>query len=198
MHNGLAYIIINLEKGVCVVKKIFPVISFLMIFFAFLAMQIAQDIAPSHANKVTTYQDKVVFFENLYKKTQFKIKNKKIKISKVKEPIVVISFWASWCAPCLKEFPSLKKLNKYYDGKILTIGINTDESNSLNKIKEIQKKYKLNFSSISDEKGLRTNQFMVDNIPFTLTFVKGKLIHLSEETHDFMNAQYLEKIQAAL
>ncbi len=33
--------------------------------------------------------------------------------------IVLLNFWASWCVPCLKEFPSMLRLTKDFDGKIV-------------------------------------------------------------------------------
>ncbi len=49
------------------------------------------------------------------------------------EDILIINFWATWCAPCKKEMPSLNSLAqnmKYEDIKIITIasGRNSRES----------------------------------------------------------------------
>jgi len=31
--------------------------------------------------------------------------------------IYVVNFWATWCAPCIKELPYFEKINKLYSGK---------------------------------------------------------------------------------
>ena len=43
----------------------------------------------------------------------FKVKDlngKKVELSKYKGKVVLINFWATWCAPCRREMPSLEKL----------------------------------------------------------------------------------------
>ena len=42
---------------------------------------------------------------------------------------VLVEFWASWCAPCIRKFPDLKKLyESYHEMGLQVITINTDES----------------------------------------------------------------------
>src|SRR5690606_12765624 len=54
---------------------------------------------------------------------------KKIKISDMKGSIVLIDFWASWCVPCRKEFPKIKKINEEFESKNFKIlGVSLDEN----------------------------------------------------------------------
>jgi thiol-disulfide isomerase/thioredoxin len=45
-----------------------------------------------------------------------------------KGKVVIISFWASWCSPCIEEFPSLIELVNKYKGKVHLIAISADYS----------------------------------------------------------------------
>jgi len=38
-----------------------------------------------------------------------------------KDKVLLINFWATWCKPCVEEFPGLLKLYKEYHGKGLNI-----------------------------------------------------------------------------
>ena len=51
-----------------------------------------------------------------------------IKFSKFKGNILLINFWATWCAPCIEEMPSLDRLqSKFNKGfKVLAISIDRD------------------------------------------------------------------------
>ncbi len=48
-------------------------------------------------------------------------------ISDYKGKIVVLNFWATWCAPCIKEMPELNKLQSKYQDQGLTVIALSDE-----------------------------------------------------------------------
>jgi thiol-disulfide isomerase/thioredoxin len=58
------------------------------------------------------------------------LQGKTLKLSALKGKVVVVDFWATWCAPCKKELPELDKLQKAYTaaGKdVVIIAINIDK-----------------------------------------------------------------------
>lgn len=49
-----------------------------------------------------------------------------VKLKEFNGKLVIINFWASWCQPCVDEFPTLLKLIKHFDGKVVLIAISAD------------------------------------------------------------------------
>jgi thiol-disulfide isomerase/thioredoxin len=47
-------------------------------------------------------------------------------LTKLKAPVVVVNLWATWCAPCVTEMPTLAKLQAAYPGKILIVPVSMD------------------------------------------------------------------------
>jgi thiol-disulfide isomerase/thioredoxin len=50
--------------------------------------------------------------------------------------IQVINFWATWCAPCIKELPLLEKLNTSNDFNAKITLINLDYADKIGKVNE--------------------------------------------------------------
>ena len=89
-----------------------------------------------------------------------------------KGKVVVISFWASWCPPCLKELPILENIqNKIGTDKIKVIAINyKEERKKYRKIKKLLSS--LNLTLTHDKRGVIGKKFGVEVIPNL--FIVGK------------------------
>jgi thiol-disulfide isomerase/thioredoxin len=64
----------------------------------------------------------------------------KQKLSALRGQIVVLSFWATWCAPCREELPRLSHLSESYAGKnVHFIAVSVDEPKDFKKIEPFLK-----------------------------------------------------------
>jgi len=53
-----------------------------------------------------------------------------VTLSKMHGQIVVLNFWATWCAPCVEEVPSLVEMQRRMKGKgvtVLAVSVDADE-----------------------------------------------------------------------
>ena len=52
-----------------------------------------------------------------------------LSLEKLRGRIVLLDFWASWCVPCRKDMPEVRKISKTFgDDQLLMIGINLDSN----------------------------------------------------------------------
>jgi thiol-disulfide isomerase/thioredoxin len=50
-----------------------------------------------------------------------------VRLSAFQGKLVVVNFWASWCAPCRTETPDLDALARAHAGDVVVIGVNQQE-----------------------------------------------------------------------
>jgi thiol-disulfide isomerase/thioredoxin len=44
--------------------------------------------------------------------------------------VVLVDFWATWCAPCKKSFPALEAVASKYPGRVQVVGVNVNDESS--------------------------------------------------------------------
>lgn len=95
-----------------------------------------------------------------------------------KGKVVLLDFWASWCGPCMREVPSIKKIyDKYKDKGFEIVGISFDNKKE-NWMKARTDK-NMNWIHLSDIKGwksLAAPMYGVNSIPCTLLIDKDGTI----------------------
>ena len=104
---------------------------------------------------------------------------KKLSLYDLRGHIVLLDFWASWCAPCLAEVPNLKAIYEKYHGKGLNIlGVSLDEKEAAWK-SAIERKG-LTWQHVSSLKGWKcpvAQRFKVTGIPrMYIIDAQGKII----------------------
>ena len=104
----------------------------------------------------------------------------KLKLSSLRGKVVLLDFWASWCAPCRRENPSVVRLyNKYNKDGFTVLSVSLD-SNKDKWIEAISKDSLIWPNHVSDLGGWRSKAsklYGVSSIPFTVLIdEEGKII----------------------
>ena len=77
---------------------------------------------------------------------------KKIKLENyLSDGPVLINFWATWCAPCIKEMPYLDQFEKKYKDKGFSVlAVSVDNQKSLSQVRSFIKTKKFSFDIFLD------------------------------------------------
>lgn len=131
-----------------------------------------------------------------------RLDGKVLTLSSLKGSLVLVDFWATWCAPCVQEQPELKKMYRKYDkevkaGKFEILGVSLDRKKE-NWEKGIAR-LKITWPQVSDLKYWSSpvaDAYGVEGLPFNvLVDGDGKIaainLHGSELSRFIEN--YLEK-----
>lgn len=97
--------------------------------------------------------------------------------SKYKGKVVLLDFWATWCGPCVKEMPNVKKAyEKYHEKGFEVVGISLD--NSKDDLVAFIKEKNVPWTTIYPD--TLSDKFLVEGIPATFLFDRdGKLVSIS-------------------
>ena len=113
------------------------------------------------------------------------VKDIKSMVKEHKGKVVVVNFWATWCPPCVKEFPDIIKLYDNYQSKgVDVIAVSMNEDDEIEDIQAFIKKYKPPFSiyrAASPDEGFYTkfDKRWFGQMPTTVIYdTNGKISHL--------------------
>ena len=141
---------------------------FLIIFIFFISNAFAIEV-PDIKN-ITIHKD----LKSYYGITFLDQKNKQLNLENFQGNLVLLNFWATWCAPCKEEMPSLDTLqsNKKINNLII-LPINVGKEN-VNKAKKFFEDLKIkNLKLYYDDSVKLANNFSLIGLPTTILINKN-------------------------
>jgi len=110
------------------------------------------------------------------------LKGNKWTLSALRGKIVLVNFWATWCAPCKVEMPELDWLSTRYESQGLVVLSITPEDEA--KVRQFASLQKYHPAVLIDQGGKVCKQFHIDAIPKTFVYDReGKLIAIALDQH---------------
>lgn len=90
-------------------------------------------------------------------------KGKEIHLSDYEGKLILLDFWASWCGPCIEEYPALKKAYAEFSNDNFEIVSISEDQTKLEWLNAIEKN-KLNWVHLWNEDGNRAAPFLIYGI----------------------------------
>lgn len=120
-----------------------------------------------------------------------------VDLAKLKGKVVVLNLWATWCAPCVEELPSLLALQKKMPG-IMVVGVSTDQDDAV--YRKFLVKHNVDLLTVRDADQKVNSLYGTVLIPETYIIDRNGILR-----RKFVNAQdwtgaeivdYLKKLQS--
>ena len=163
----------------------------LIIFSIFVVNVVFSDEKPPFKNILVLDKPKV------YKEIIFQDREgNQINLNSINtEKIYILNFWATWCAPCKDEMPSLDKLQEI-EG-IFIYPINMEDKN-LNNVDKFYKDLKIKNLNVYFDQGLKlVKVFTLRGVPTTIILNKNKeMIARISGSVDFEDEKFISWIQS--
>lgn len=129
------------------------------------------------------------------------LKGSTFELKNLQGKVVILNFWASWCAPCIEEVPSLIKLVNEFKGEVELIAVSGDSSREdievfLKSFPDLQGAH---IRVVWDEDRSLMKQFQVSRLPESLVLNKEqKLVKKLVGSIDWYNKDSISYIKSLL
>ncbi|MZG52445.1 MAG: TlpA family protein disulfide reductase [Nitrospinae bacterium] len=113
-----------------------------------------------------------------------------------KDKVIVLNFWATWCAPCLEEMPTFEKLYRRYRSQGLTVlAVSLDKGNS-DRVKKFTEENNFTFPVLIDTEGIAEKRYPSFSIPFTYVIdKKGRIAARVDGTKNWATNETFEALE---
>jgi len=111
---------------------------------------------------------------------------KNISLADFKGKVVLLNYWASWCLPCIRELPSIDRLQKKLGGNDFAVVAISIDRGGKTKARKLTKRLKLKHLTLYlDRKSEAAKNMGVRSMPTTFIFDRkgrevGKLVGSAE------------------
>lgn len=87
-----------------------------------------------------------------------------LSLSSIQGKIVLLNFWATWCAPCMAELPALQELyEKLKDKGFVIVGVALDDTPE--NIKEAQSQFHITYPILLNEGSRCKRDYQIKGLP---------------------------------
>ena len=145
-------------------------LKFILVFIYLISSSASYAIQQPNLKNLIVHKDP----KKLEKINFININNEIVNLKMFENSLIIINFWATWCAPCIEEMPSLNRLQKntaFNNLKILPINVGRD---SIEKSNNFYTKLKIDNLEIYFDKDVElAKKFLLRGLPTTV-FINKK------------------------
>ena len=112
--------------------------------------------------------------------------------------VLVVNFWASWCAPCREELPAMNRAAiKLLEQPVVWLAVNVGEDREA--VKAFTADYPINFTVLLDRSGQVSQSWQVIGMPTTFVVNRrGDVAHRIVGKREWDDEQHLQMVTGVI
>ncbi len=154
-----------------------------------MAATIALSPAIAFAHDPTLHGFRLVTFKRSIAAPEFMLKNltgDTVRLEQFRGDYILLNFWATWCPPCVKEMPSMERLQQHFKGKgiqIVAVSLDKDQEE---KVAIFAAKLNLTFPILLDPDGIASGPYGANALPSTFILdPEGQVVAAAKGERDW-------------
>ena len=99
----------------------------------------------------------------------------RVKLSELRDKVVVLDFWASWCGPCAMQAPILERIAQRHRDDVVVLGINVCDSPQV--ARSYVRNKRLSYPNVADDEGEVQAKYGASTLPTVVLIDRSGNIH---------------------
>ncbi|MBO8452207.1 MAG: TlpA family protein disulfide reductase [Bacteroidetes bacterium] len=95
----------------------------------------------------------------------------------LKDDVVIVSFWATWCKPCQNELDALAEIEDSWADRLRVVAISIDDARSVARVRSTVKAKMWPYEVYTDENSELAKSLNISSIPFVMIVADGKTVY---------------------
>ncbi|MFQ5450193.1 MAG: TlpA disulfide reductase family protein [Nitrospinaceae bacterium] len=127
------------------------------------------------------------------------LEGKRVRLDSFRGRVVLLNFWATWCAPCRLEMPSFEHLYRRYRSRGLTVlAVSLDKAADA-RVRSFAEDYGLSFPVLLDPESRAERLYPSPSIPFTFVIDQsGRVVARVDGAKNWESKDTFEAIEYLL
>ena len=111
--------------------------------------------------------------------------------------VLVLNFWATWCAPCVREIPSLDAFQREFrDQGVVVVAVSVDKNES--KYKNFLNRFRVSFDTARDPSADISSRYGTFQYPETYIIKDGKVVRKLIAEQNWVSDDSIQFIKSLL
>ncbi len=112
--------------------------------------------------------------------------------------ITIVSFWATWCGPCVKELNAIKKEYPKWQKElgVQLVAVSIDDARTKNRVRALVKGKGWKYNVLLDSNQELKRNMNIANVPYTVVLKNGEIVYKHSSYTPGFEKELYKKLKA--